>query len=230
MENGRENVMARFNEIALDYDRQRQMLIPCFDDFYSIAAAAAASAKVSPHILDIGAGTGLFSAFMLEKYPGAHLTLIDISDKMLEVAQSRFERHPKVAYVADDYTKHEFSGSFDIVVSSLSIHHLSDIEKKELYRKAYALLNPGGVFVNADQVLGSTPYLETLYKDDWKMKVEASGLPREARSAAYERTKLDKMAPLDAQLGWLTEAGFADVDCIYKYYNFVVMFGRKTSG
>ncbi len=47
--------------------------------------------------------------------------------------------------------------------------------------------------------------------------------------ASYERTKLDKMATLDQQLSWLTEIGFADVDCMYKYYNFVVMFARKDS-
>ncbi|AJY75767.1 class I SAM-dependent methyltransferase [Paenibacillus beijingensis] len=230
MDNGRHNVIARFDEIALDYDFQRKKLIPCFDDFYNIAVSLAATAKDSPTILDIGAGTGLFSAFLLEKYPEANVTLIDISEKMLEVAKKRFNDRPNVTYIADDYTTHDYSGSFDIVISSLSIHHLTDIEKKALYKKIYSLLNDDGVMVNADQVLGSTPYLETLYKEDWKQKVERSGLPEKAILSAYERTKLDKMSPLDEQLSWLKEAGFADVDCMYKYFNFVVMFGRKTPG
>ena len=116
---------------------------------------------------------------------------------------------------------------FDIVVSALSIHHLDDAGKKLVYKNAFRNLRRGGVFVNADQVLGSTAYLESLYKSDWKRKVETSGLPKEDILAAYERTKLDHMSTLDDQLAWLKEIGFSDVDCVYKYYNFVVMLGRK---
>jgi tRNA (cmo5U34)-methyltransferase len=35
------------------------------------------------------------------------------------------------------------------------------------------------------------------------------------------------MSTLAEQLNWLKESGFKDVDCIYKYFNFVVLFGRK---
>lgn len=116
---------------------------------------------------------------------------------------------------------------YEIVVPSLSIHHLTDIEKKELYARIYSILNQDGVFINADQVLGSTPFIEALYKRDWKFKVDNSGLSKDEIHSAYERTELDKMATLDEQLNWLKDIGFLDVDCIYKYYNFVVMFGRK---
>jgi tRNA (cmo5U34)-methyltransferase len=34
-----------------------------------------------PTVLDVGSGTGLFSSFILEKYPEANITLIDISEK-----------------------------------------------------------------------------------------------------------------------------------------------------
>jgi tRNA (cmo5U34)-methyltransferase len=36
----------------------------------------------------------------------------------------------------------------------------------------------------------------------------------------------DKTAPLEEQLRWLREAGFADVDCFYQYYNFAVYGGK----
>jgi tRNA (cmo5U34)-methyltransferase len=53
-------------------------------------------------------------------------------------------------------------------------------------------------------------------------------LPEEEIMAGYERTKLDKDTKVDQQLDWLKEAGFCDASCIYKYYQFAVMFGRKT--
>ncbi|WCN38803.1 class I SAM-dependent methyltransferase [Aneurinibacillus uraniidurans] len=227
MEHKRANVMAKFDEIASKYDEQRKKLIPCFDDFYSIAVSAAKTANDSPNILDVGAGTGLLSDFVMEKYPKASLTLVDISEKMLEMARVRFEKYPNVTYIVDDYTKHDFTEKFDVVISSLSIHHLTDMEKKNLYERIFSLLKADGVFVNADQVLGSTSYIDELYKTDWKQKVENSGLARQEIMSAYERTKLDKMSTLEEQISWLKEAGFSDVDCMYKYFNFVVLYGRK---
>ncbi len=227
MEINRNTVKVKFDQIARNYDDQRRKLIPCFDDFYQIPVSIADMTTNSPNILDIGAGTGLFSACMLAKYPKAKVTLIDISEKMLEVAKLRFKNQSNVKYVVGDYTKHVFNEEFDIVISSLSIHHLTDTEKKNLYAKIFTIMKNNSILINADQVLGTSPYVESLYKEDWKKKVEGSGLSNDEICSAYERTKLDKMSTLDDQMNWLKEIGFSDVDCIYKYFNFVVLFGRK---
>lgn len=226
-ENTKVSIVQKFNENAEKYDSQRKKLIPCFDDFYSIPVSIMEPTSSSPTVLDIGAGTGLFTSFILKKFPEAKVTLIDISDKMLNVAKERFSNFSNINYVVADYTSYQFDQKFDVIVSSLSIHHLTDTEKKNLYFQIYNWLNEGGIFINADQVLGHTPFLENLYKDDWKNKIENSGLTEEEINSAYERTKLDKMATLTDQLNWLQESGFKDVDCIYKYFNFVVMYGRK---
>ncbi len=226
-QNAKESIVQKFNENAEKYDSQRSKLIPCFDDFYSIPVSIMETRSSTPTVLDIGAGTGLFSSFILNKFPEANITLIDISEKMINIARERFFNCVNINYIIDDYTSHVFDNKFDIIVSSLSIHHLTDTEKKHLYNQIYNSLNAGGIFVNADQVLGHTPSIEKLYKEDWKKKVENSGLMEEEIHSAYERTKLDKMATLREQLNWLEESGFNDVDCIYKYFNFVVMYGRK---
>lgn len=226
-QNSKVSIVEKFNENAEKYDSQRSKLIPCFDDFYSIPISIMEPHSSEPTVLDIGAGTGLFSAFILNKFPEAKVTLIDISEKMINVAKERFSNFSNINYIVDDYTSYEFENKFDIIVSSLSIHHLTDMEKKNLYNQIYHSLNDGGIFVNADQVYGHTAFLEKLYKDDWKNKIENSGLTEEEIYSAYERTKLDKMATLTEQLNWLEESGFNDVDCIYKYFNFVVMYGRK---
>ncbi|KRF13366.1 class I SAM-dependent methyltransferase [Paenibacillus sp. Soil787] len=223
-----QQITTKFNEIAEKYDSQRRKLIPCFDDFYHTAASLVKVDHASPRILDLGAGTGLFSSYVINQYPNAMLTLIDLSQGMLDIAKQRFgENRANVTYIAEDYSVFETSEPFDCVISSLSIHHLEDQAKHDLYKKIFKLLKPGGFFVNADQVLGSSPFLDQLYRSDWAAKVEATDLTPEALQAAYERTKLDKMAPLDQQLNWLRACGFIDVDCVYKYYNFVVMYAGK---
>lgn len=220
-------IQRKFDAVSKKYDEQRKKLIPCFDDFYGISASVASVETKNPSILDIGAGTGLLSSFLMKKYPQASFTLIDISEKMLEMAKERFRDNSKVKYIAADYSKYNFTEKYDMVVSALSIHHLKDEEKKELYNKIYTTLKENGVFINADQVHGETPFIEKLNKETWRKYVENSGLNEEEIKAAYERTKLDKDIRLDQQLDWLREAGFCNVSCIYKYYQFAVMFGRK---
>ena len=220
-------IQQKFDAISKKYDEQRRKFIPCFDDFYGATVSVASVDAENPGILDIGAGTGLLSAFLMERYPEASFTLIDISEKMLDMAKDRFRNNSNVKYIAADYSKSDFTEKYDLVVSAVSIHHLEDEEKKELYKKSYSILKENGIFINADQVHGETPFIENLNKTTWRQYVESNGLPEEEILAGYERVKLDKDTSLDQQLDWLKEAGFCDVSCIYKYYQFAVMFGRK---
>jgi tRNA (cmo5U34)-methyltransferase len=114
-----------------------------------------------------------------------------------------------------------------LVISSLSIHHLSDVEKQNLFKSIYAHLNPGGIFINADQVLGDTEEIEKSYRNRWVEQVKANGTTEVELEAAFERMKEDKMSTLAAQIQWLKDAGFANTNCWFKHYSFVVFSGTK---
>ncbi|KUG03817.1 methyltransferase type 12 [hydrocarbon metagenome] len=218
-----------FDSISADYDSLRRKVIPCFDDFYNISVSLLDIEKPNPRVLDIGAGTGLLSSYVLGKFPNAKLTLIDISEGMLQVAKLRFKDRPGLRFLTEDYSQFSLEEKYDIIVSALSIHHLTDSNKEQLYRKCYLSLDNGGIFVNADQVLGETAVLDALYKQEWKKFVAGNNLSSNEIKACYERMKLDKEAKLEIQLKWMRQAGFADVDCAYKYLNFAVMTGRKNA-
>ena len=113
------------------------------------------------------------------------------------------------------------------LVSGLSIHHLGDADKRALFRRVFAALRPGGAFINADQVLGPTPEAEAAYRAEWLRQVKAKGVSPADLDAALLRMTYDRMATLDQQLGWLGEAGFVQVDCVYKNWSFAVFGGRK---
>ncbi|WP_341280371.1 class I SAM-dependent methyltransferase [Paenibacillus sp. FSL H8-0537] len=91
--------------------------------------------SVNSRILDLGAGTGLFAAFVRQKYPQAEFTLIDLSEEMMKVARLRFEGSEQVEYISADYTNYNFEHKYDIVISSLSIHHLTHEAKQGLFHK-----------------------------------------------------------------------------------------------
>jgi len=223
-----EHVRQAFNRFAQDYDRQREHIIPGLREFYGTAVWAAESDNPEPEILDIGAGTGLFSAFLLEKFPEAHLTLIDIAENMLEMARQRFAGREHTRFIVGDYSSGDLGGPYEIACSALSIHHLAPDDKRRLFRKICGALRPGGVFVNADQADGETPYFRERYLEYWNdfMRTGPMG-PEQHAEILKRRDTLDKNEKLSDQLAWLEEAGFTDVDVVYRNRTFIVTVARK---
>lgn len=218
-----------FDASASTYDQARRQLIPCFDEFYRTALSLIPyPQQVHFRVLDLGAGTGLLAQCVSEQFPHAHITLVDISESMLSQAQERFSAQPgRFEFITADYATQAIAGHFDIVLSALSIHHLSDALKESLFQRIYDRLPDGGLFINADQVLGATPEIEGIYRNHWLQQVRALGVSNPHLTAALERMKEDRMAPLENQLGWLRQAGFKRVNCWYKNYSFVVFSGQK---
>lgn len=220
-------IKIKFDENSPKYDSQRKKLIPCFEDFYNISTSVVETNLNCPNILDLGAGTGIFSEYILKKYPNASITLFDLSEKMLEISQKRFKGVTNIKYLVGDYIKYDFNETYDIIISSLSIHHLSNDNKFRLFKKCFSLLNNKGTLINADQFLGETPYIENLNKKLWKDKIENSGLSKDEILSCYERITLDKEATLSQHIDWFKKIGFKDISCVYKYYHFGVILGKK---
>jgi len=216
-----------FNEIARKYDQQRRLAMPCFDDFYNLPLEVLDYDGPSPEVLDVGGGTGLFSSFLLTKYPRARITIIDLADKMMEVAKERFQSYPDFEYIVADYTTYEYTQKYDIIISALSIHHLSHEDKRAFYGKCFELLNDGGCFVNADLMLSPSSFIEEHNQKVFHAHRKNSGLSEDVLKASNELMKYDKPSTLYEQLQWLAEAKFRYCDCLYKRHQFCVLYAQK---
>src|SRR6476661_6117587 len=100
-------------------------------------------------ILDLGSGDGRLLALARLARPTAHGVAVDFSDVMLERLRRRFRRQQMtiVRHDLDDALPAAL-GTFDVILSSFAIHHLSDPRKRNLYGEVYAQLRAGGVFCN----------------------------------------------------------------------------------
>jgi len=217
-----------FDVAADDYDATRKKYISCFDDFYGVAIQQIPYAKLdSFKLLDLGAGTGLFSALVKSAFPECQITLTDISADMLEKAKERFFGVEGFSFIEHDYINEEILGKFDVVVSGLSLHHSTESELASVFGKVYSCLKKGGTFINADQILGRTPEIEKKYEEAWLKQAKLKGCTEEEVRIALARMKSDKTLPLSKQISLLEGEGFNDVNCWYQYYRYAVYSGSK---
>lgn len=222
-------VAAAFDAASSDYDAPRRRLIPCFDAFYGAAIELIAEWGPPPaaRVLDLGAGTGLLAALVRGAFPDSRIDLVDVAPAMLERARERFAGQEGVNFTVADYGTAELGGPYELIVSALSIHHLDDAAKRGLFARVLAALRPGGLFVNAEQVLAPTPELERRAHARWRRQALALGAAEATVAAAEERMRHDRCAGLEDQLAWLRAVGFAEVDCAFKQWRFAVYTGRR---
>lgn len=103
--------------------------------------------KKTMQIMDFGSGTGL----LLERvspYVGK-ITAVDISGAMNAQLRLKAEKlHCELEVIETDLEKESMPRIFDGIISSMTLHHIRDIDA--LFRTFYAMLPPGGFIAIAD--------------------------------------------------------------------------------
>jgi malonyl-CoA O-methyltransferase len=159
----KERIAASFSAGAACYDQvanvQRQVA-------QRLATRIAAALPAPPkRILEIGCGTGLFSAHLAALYPQAELVLTDISPSMLEQASLRLGGRARYRRM-DGEAPDPALGSFDLIASSLAIQWFSDLCRG--IGRLDGRLAPGGRLAFA--TLGAESFAE------WRAAHETIGL------------------------------------------------------
>lgn len=216
-----------FDDQAATYRGPREKLIPQMDRFYgSVPEAVGLVGREGPlRILDLGAGTGMLSAVVAESFPEARFTLFDFSPKMLEQARDLLGDRAEV--MTGDMYQGIPEGPWDAVISALAIHHMTDEGKRTVYEAVFDNLRPGGIFVNAEHVLGETPAMQDYYAEWHRWQAFEKGLTEAEWKDTVERMSHDHLTPLSTQLEWLSEIGFTHVDVLLKDHGFAVFTGRR---
>jgi len=223
-------IKEHFETEAFEFDSQIVRIIPYYDQMIK---ALIDSIHFEPfdaiRIIDLGCGTGTVAKLLGDKFPNSKIVCLDIASKMIEIARYKFSDRKNTEFIVGDFSTVDFKEPFDVVVSSLALHHIqTDEEKKEFYTKIYTLLTNSGQFLNADVVLASTDYQQNVNMNRWIDYMSKSVPMDEIKQRwlpAHKRE--DRPSKLIDQLKWLDEIGFKNVDVIWKYFNFSVYGGIK---
>jgi SAM-dependent methyltransferase len=101
------------------------------------------SKKIRPHsILELGPGSGYFSAGLQFVFPGIEITVMDINREVLNFNQEH-HKYNIIRGIPDNFVV-EFVGKFDLVIARDIIEHVTDISK--VLSNVNQYLTPNGYF------------------------------------------------------------------------------------
>jgi ubiquinone/menaquinone biosynthesis C-methylase UbiE len=115
------------------------------------------SKQLPIRILDLGAGYGALTQFLLNRFPKATAVCQDGSKEMATLGAERMRNlSGRFEYVLCDFARAGWSeklkGSFEAVVSSIAIHNVREPEIiKRIYEDAFPLVKAAGCFLNFDR-------------------------------------------------------------------------------
>jgi tRNA (cmo5U34)-methyltransferase len=195
--------------------------------------------------IDLGAGDGILSQVILERFHESQGCLIDFSDLMIESAYKKLANYlSRVRIINCDMADTRWqektfaseTDTVDAIVSGYAIHHLSHGRKYELYQEIYNHLSHNGIFINVEHVASTSELGIKLNKElsiDTLFFVEekkGSGKSREQISNEFharKEKKDDELLSAETQCDWLREIGFKDVDIYFKSFELAVFAGRR---
>ncbi|MCX4561842.1 class I SAM-dependent methyltransferase [Streptomyces phaeochromogenes] len=153
-------------------------------------------------IVDLGCGTGAGSLALLDRFPGADVTAVDVSAAHLHRLQEKAAgAADRLRIVRADLDAKAWPdlGTPELVWASASMHHMSDPDRT--LRQVHDLLAPGGLFAVVE-LAGFPRFLPVGAPE------EAPGL-EERCHAALDHHHAEQVPHRDADWGTkLTQAGF----------------------
>lgn len=123
------------------------------------------------NLLEIGIGTGITTAFVLDSLENPEtvkIFAVDNEEKMLDEVKQRFLSVKNIEYICSDiieYLKGVEDGFFDGCYSGYVIHNFDFDTRKELFKELGRTIKSGGFFVNGDKIVVDDVSMQSDYYD-----------------------------------------------------------------
>jgi SAM-dependent methyltransferase len=240
------------------WDRmQARYLVKREERFDTIARLIEATQGTSPRVLDLGCGTGSLMAAILDTIPDATAVGVDLDQTLLWLAEKRLVSYgDRAKALLADLRKSDWPNAltpfapspktgrggwgvrFSAIVSATALHWLSSAQLSALYMQIASLLQPGGIFLNADHAASNNSAIQSAWErqrkkmradeqpdataDDWDgfWKAYLAALGPEAQAerehAIGDWQGVEEGLPLSWHFDHLQQAGFTAVDCFWR--------------
>lgn len=222
-------IKEHFEKEAAVFDKLFFKVVPYYNEMMRVVVDAAPFMRTDRlKMIDLGCGTGNLGRKMAAAYPNARITCIDMAQNMLKMAKTKLGGKRNVSFWLGDIRDFDYSGKYDMILSSLVLHHIEKKDKPEFYLKLFHALRNGGVFYSIDIFLSPSSHLQKLYIDKWKLFMRTNGLPsKKVNEMIARHYREDRPVVFEDELSIMRKAGFRRIDVIFKRYNFAVYGGQR---
>lgn len=204
-----------------------------------VSRAVSATIPDAEHILDVGCGAGNYAVRALRGLSNPDVTLIDLSEALLEQAAERVGQATAGEVVAKQADIRDIDigqEEFDVILAGAVLHHLrGDEEWESVFRKLHQALCPGGWLWISDLVDHSSPAVQALMSKRYGRYLVVVGEAldlggEEFRMAVFEEIKeQDTPRPLLYQTDLLREVGFSTVEVLHFNTCFATFGAARTA-
>ena len=99
---------------------------------------------------------------------------MDLTQEMLDACRRRTDQN-RVDYQLADFRTDELGSDYDVIVASLSLHHLTTEERPGFFERACASLKPGGVLIAAEVIIDESPAVRAAQYQLWQAFMSDNG-------------------------------------------------------
>ena len=138
-------IINNFNNAASSYEKNATFQKRVLEELLENLSYVSLQPKV---ILDMGCGVGRAAPIISKHFPNAKIVQLDISQKMIFQAKKKntfWKKNKAQSIVADMLQMPFLSGTFDLIICSLSLQWISDIES--VFHETRRCLNNDGLFL-----------------------------------------------------------------------------------
>lgn len=217
-----------YDTISGSYTGAIKRLVPKYEEMLNLLFEYLPADFNPESILELGCGTGNLTQLIAHRFPESQITAVDISAENLKQCRER-NIASNIEYIKSDFRSLSIlRDSLGLIISSISIHHLTDMEKEKMFYAAYGWLKNKGILTFSDQFRGETEFLYQKHISLWKEFALNNGISvSEWDMWMKHQEQQDYHAPLFSHMQWLKAAGFKTVDCTWRNLLWAILQAHK---
>ncbi|HWV32175.1 MULTISPECIES: carboxy-S-adenosyl-L-methionine synthase CmoA [Dyadobacter] len=217
------------------FDDMVSRSVPYYNEMQRMLAEIAADhVKEGTFVYDLGCSTGTTLIGLDQLIPSdIRFIGIDESQEMLDKCDVKLKEAGFVRpydLVAGDLHQQLPISNGSVVILCLTLQFVRPLYRERLLRNIYEGLNPGGVLLLVEKVLAESSVFNRdfiKYYYNYKRRNHYSELEISQKREALENVLIPYK--LSENMLLLKEAGFADCEIFFKWYNFSGMIAYKKS-
>ncbi len=184
--------------------------------------------QTNDKVIDLGSSTGTFLIELSKQTDDLNLTGIDSSDAMIKKSIQKAKAFASSAkFIKADFLNYDLSNS-KAIIANYTIQFIRPLKREKLIQKIYNSLKNNGIFLMSEKLITSNKKLNKIMIDIYYKYKKQKGYSEYEISSKREALE-NVLIPytMDENIEMLKNAGFRDIDVVFRWNNFATFVGFK---